>query len=141
MLSNMSWSITIKAQADLSSPKDLGKAVTLLGDFAAAGRPAIGLLDSNGTSGTEVKVIVAGLAKYLSYQGNSFGASLMVQGSGYLATLASGGFEVGKCVGADGPADNTNPTSGMLGVGLFNFAKGILFVSSVVAFANSEAVI
>jgi len=114
-------SMTVRAQTDLSAKSALFRAITVSGGFAANGREAVGILLSNNTSGGAVTAGIVGWSKFFAGQACSYGGALAVQSGGYFAPLSLGNFECGFCTGLDG-ADMTNPASGSLGAGFFNFA-------------------
>ncbi len=118
--------IPVTAANDFSKPADLGKAVTLAGEWATNGREAIGILLQNVDSGDEAAVGVFGSLPYFARNVISAGYVLQVTTSGEFIAGAAATIIVGKAMGSQ-HANNANTSSGALSSGFFNaFGTGPL---------------
>lgn len=118
--------IPVTAANDWSKPADLGKAVTLAGEFATNGREAVGLLLQNVDSGQEASVGIWGEMPYFARNVVSAGYALQITTSGEIVAAAAATVIVGKALGSR-HANNANTSSGALASGFFNaFGTGPL---------------
>ena len=115
--------IQVRMANDMSTPSDLGKAVTMAGDFATNGRDAIGILLQNVSSGQVATVGVHGILPYFVRNVVSAGYALTITGTGEVIAAAAETVIVGQHLGQQN-TDNANTSSGQLANGFFNFATG-----------------
>lgn len=109
--------ITIAAGADMSAANFQFLAIALDdGLVAAAGGEAGGILQNRPKSGEHATLFYSGESEYRAGAAVVKGARLAPANSGWIITVASGGFSVGRALAA--------VASGGIGRGVFNFANG-----------------
>ena len=122
MLGSGQVTITLKTINDLSDRKDLFKAVTWLGDFAANGRSAAGVLVAGATSGQFCTILLVGRTKVSLGAASSVGNAMTVAASGFFTPMSAGAFEIGTLMGQDG-ADKTSGVNCSWAAAIVNFAN------------------
>jgi len=110
-------SIPVVAGADLSDDEQY-KAIAIGGTIAATGAAAIGLLQNKPESGEDAQLGFLGRSRYRAGGAVAAGARLTVTTSGWVTTVGSATFVVGRALGA--------VSSGGIGEGIFNFANPAL---------------
>lgn len=109
--------VTVSAGADMNTEAFQFHAIALDdGLVAANGGEAGGILQNKPKSGEFATLYYLGESEYRAGAAVVKGARLAVAASGWISTVASGGFSVGRALAA--------VASGGVGRGVFNFANG-----------------
>ena len=116
---------TLRAANDFSATNRLGRAVTILGDYADSGAEAVGVALNTPSSGQELVVGFDGVLPFRSIAVQTPGIRLTVVTCGFLGEAGSGTFHVGYGLGAQGyhgiSPTPVNITSNALGIGVLSF--------------------